>query len=59
VGRPAPSAWGTFCFGPEKGAFTGAIMQKIGRFEPAYQGTLFLDEVGDILHKMVHLPPIF
>jgi formate hydrogenlyase transcriptional activator len=35
-------------FGHEKGAFTGAIAQKIGRFEFADQGTLFLDEVGDI-----------
>jgi formate hydrogenlyase transcriptional activator len=35
-------------FGHERGAFTGAIMQKIGRFELANQGTLFLDEVGDI-----------
>jgi formate hydrogenlyase transcriptional activator len=35
-------------FGHEKGAFTGAICQKIGRFELAHQGTLFLDEVGDI-----------
>jgi formate hydrogenlyase transcriptional activator len=35
-------------FGNEKGAFTGAISQKIGRFELAHQGTLFLDEVGDI-----------
>jgi formate hydrogenlyase transcriptional activator len=35
-------------FGHEKGAFTGAISQKIGRFELADQGTLFLDEVGDI-----------
>jgi formate hydrogenlyase transcriptional activator len=35
-------------FGHEKGAFTGAITQKIGRFEMADQGTLFLDEVGDI-----------
>jgi formate hydrogenlyase transcriptional activator len=35
-------------FGHEKGAFTGAIAQKIGRFELANQGTLFLDEVGDI-----------
>jgi transcriptional regulator with GAF, ATPase, and Fis domain len=35
-------------FGYEKGAFTGALSQKIGRFEMANQGTLFLDEVGDI-----------
>jgi formate hydrogenlyase transcriptional activator len=35
-------------FGHERGAFTGAIGQKVGRFELAHQGTLFLDEVGDI-----------
>src|SRR2546426_1912625 len=35
-------------FGHEKGAFTGAVSQKIGRMELADQGTLFLDEVGDI-----------
>src|SRR6202046_1717576 len=35
-------------FGHERGAFTGAVAQKIGRFELAHQGTLFLDEVGDV-----------
>jgi formate hydrogenlyase transcriptional activator len=35
-------------FGHERGAFTGAVSQKVGRFELAHQGTLFLDEVGDI-----------
>ncbi len=35
-------------FGHEKGAFTGAVAQHIGRFELAHRGTLFLDEIGDI-----------
>src|SRR5262249_28716541 len=35
-------------FGHERGAFTGAVAQKAGRFELAHRGTLFLDEVGDI-----------
>ncbi|MCX6607135.1 MAG: sigma 54-interacting transcriptional regulator [Acidobacteria bacterium] len=35
-------------FGYERGAFTGALTQKMGRFEMAHKGTLFLDEVGDI-----------
>jgi formate hydrogenlyase transcriptional activator len=34
-------------FGHERGAFTGAISQKVGRLELADQGSLFLDEVGD------------
>ena len=35
-------------FGHEKGAFTGAVRQKAGRFEQAHQGTVFLDEIGEI-----------
>ena len=35
-------------FGHERGAFTGAVTQKLGRFETAHGGTLFLDEIGDI-----------
>jgi len=35
-------------FGHEKGAYTGALTQRIGRFELAHQGTLFLDEIGEI-----------
>jgi formate hydrogenlyase transcriptional activator len=35
-------------FGHEKGAFTGATMQRIGRFEVAHRGTIFLDEIGEI-----------
>jgi formate hydrogenlyase transcriptional activator len=35
-------------FGHERGAFTGALAQKMGRFELAHQGTLFLDEIGDV-----------
>src|SRR5208337_2763412 len=35
-------------FGHERGAFTGAVATKVGRFELAHHGSLFLDEVGDI-----------
>jgi formate hydrogenlyase transcriptional activator len=43
-------------FGYERGAFTGALGRKIGRFELANRGALFLDEVGDIpLHLKLHL----
>src|SRR6202012_4565192 len=35
-------------FGHEKGAFTGAVAQRIGRFELAHRGTIFLDEIGEI-----------
>lgn len=38
-------------FGHEKGAFTGAIDKKAGRFERAHGGTLFLDEIGELSHK--------
>jgi two-component system response regulator HydG len=38
-------------FGHEKGAFTGATRQKIGRFEQAHRGTVFLDEIGEIPHS--------
>ena len=43
-----PSLLESELFGHEKGAFTGAVAQRIGRFELAHQGTLFLDEVAEI-----------
>jgi formate hydrogenlyase transcriptional activator len=39
-------------FGHERGAFTGAVAQRIGRFELAHKGTLFLDEIGDIPQEL-------
>ncbi|MDD5723662.1 MAG: sigma-54 dependent transcriptional regulator [Syntrophales bacterium] len=39
-------------FGYEKGAFTGAVHKKLGRFEQAHKGTLFLDEIGDLPKDM-------
>ena len=39
-------------FGHEKGAFTGATSQRVGRFEEAHKGTLFLDEIGDLPLEM-------
>jgi transcriptional regulator with PAS, ATPase and Fis domain len=46
--RHSDRVTGKRLFGYERGAFTGALSQKIGRFEMAQRGTLFLDEVGDI-----------
>src|SRR5690606_13387847 len=47
-GAIAPGLVESELFGHEKGAFTGAIARKIGRFEQADGGTLFLDEIGDL-----------
>ncbi|HEX3186315.1 MAG TPA: sigma-54 factor interaction domain-containing protein, partial [Pyrinomonadaceae bacterium] len=47
-GALSPTLIESELFGHEKGAFTGAIDRRIGRFELAHQGTIFLDEVEDI-----------
>jgi transcriptional regulator with GAF, ATPase, and Fis domain len=43
-------------FGHEKGSFTGAAARRIGRFELAHEGTIFLDEIADLL---THLARVF
>src|SRR5437660_10729541 len=45
----APSLISSELFGHEKGAFTGAMQRRLGRFELAHGGTIFLDEVGELL----------
>src|SRR5271156_2754032 len=44
----APSLIASELFGHEKGAFTGAVQRRLGRFESAHGGTIFLDEIGDL-----------
>lgn len=44
----APGVIGSELFGHEQGAFTGAVRRRVGRFELAHQGTIFLDEVGEL-----------
>ena len=46
--RDSECSAGERTFGHEKGAFTGAVAQTIGRFQAADRGTLFLDEIGDL-----------
>ena len=45
----APSLISSELFGHEKGAFTGAVQRKLGRFDLADGGTIFLDELGELL----------
>jgi formate hydrogenlyase transcriptional activator len=47
-GAISPSLILSELFGHEKGAFTGALQRRIGRFEAAHRGTIFLDEIGDL-----------
>jgi len=48
----APSLISSELFGHEKGAFTGAMQRRLGRFELANGGTIFLDEIGELMASL-------
>jgi transcriptional regulator with GAF, ATPase, and Fis domain len=52
-----PSLIASELFGHEKGAFTGSVQQRRGRFELAHQGTIFLDEIGEVPMETQLAPP--
>jgi len=54
-----PSSITSELFGYQKGAFTGATQRRLGRFESANGGTIFLDEVGDLPPEIQIAPPVF